>query len=276
MRVPLNWKVKNVNLMADVLGGSRDLAKLQARADMHHICENFKTFNTVQRAVRQYTKYHKPLSYILGSQPFLNVDLKVKRPILIPRPETEFWVKWLIDNYCLDGKRILDVGCGSGCIGLSIAKAFPQSQVVGIDISRMAIELAEENAKRNNIYNIQFTTADICSYNPDTKFDIIVSNPPYIPCTRRHRLPKSVRCHEDGRALFSGPDGMSLITQLVHRAPSLVNNNYDWRLLFEFDAPNCEKVMNILSFGRLKYDLLRDQFDKPRLAIVSTTSPSSQ
>lgn len=146
--------------------------------------------------------------------------MDVKRPILIPRPETEEWAVHLCDvllSHLSQGHlrrpfRILDVCCGSGCIGLLLAKRLAKYsvKVVGVDISARAIELSEQNKGKEDIHNISFRQADIfsddfvasiCSTDRQKKFDLLVSNPPYIAPSDYDSLDASVKLYEDRRAL---------------------------------------------------------------------------
>lgn len=265
--VPRNWRKQKILEMASVLGQYSEMTVMQARADMNHICNHFSTFHQVMRAVNMYTKKQTPLSYILKNTPFLNLNLNIRPPILIPRPETEHWIKWLIDMNDLSGCRILDVGTGSGCIAISLAKVFPTAIIHGIDISKSAIKLATENAVLNEVENVQFEQISFDNFTTLTKYDMIVSNPPYIPSSRR--LPKSVKCHEDKRALYSGHDGMDLINKLVNRLYELTTNNHKMRLIVEFDAPNRERVKTCMTEKGFIYEIHNDQFERPRFCTVS-------
>ena len=189
---------------------------------------------------------------------------EIEAPVLIPRIETEHWVnELLLKEYDLSNMRILDVGTGSGCIALAIAKAFPSSSVVGIDISKRAITLARLNARENGVENGFFIRSSFKAFATNLKFaktfDLIVSNPPYIPHSRR--LPKSVRCFEDRRALYSGHDGMQMINDILSNYTCLLrpcnDGSIPYRLIIEFDSPNHDK----LPPGAL---IKPDQFNVPR------------
>ena len=163
--------------------------------------------------IRQRVEEKKPLQYILGFIPFLNLKIKTVPPILIPRPETEEWVDWLIKKLKnVSGEiRILDIGTGSGCIALGLAKNLPNAFVTGIDINPKAITLAEQNLELNNItseetfnVNVKFIVSDFYN-NLDSKykFDIIVSNPPYICNDEWLKLDDTVKNWEDKGALVA-------------------------------------------------------------------------
>src|SRR3989338_4187569 len=133
----------------------------------------------------KYSKEHieenRPIQYIIGNTDFLDLKIKVKEPILIPRSETEEWVNNLLNkfkNFENHKLKIVDIGTGTGCIAIALAKFFKNSEIFAIDINPVALELAQENAELNKIKNIKFVESDLFS-NFDEKVDIIVSNPPY-------------------------------------------------------------------------------------------------
>ena len=145
-------------------------------------------------------KTHEPIQYVLGKTSFMDLEFKVNSSVLIPRPETEELVRLMLKED-LDGKEILDIGTGSGCIAISLAKNLPNAKVSALDISSDAIEVARENAKLNNV-NIEFIHADIFKYKSDKRYDIIVSNPPYVLESEKSLMKHNVLKHEPYLALF--------------------------------------------------------------------------
>ena len=145
-------------------------------------------------------KTHEPIQYVLGKASFMDLEFKVNSSVLIPRPETEELVR-LILKEDLDGKEILDIGTGSGCIAISLAKNFPKAKVTVLDISEDSLELARENAKLNNV-SIDFINADIFKYESNKKYDVIVSNPPYVTENEKSLMKKNVLNFEPDLALF--------------------------------------------------------------------------
>jgi release factor glutamine methyltransferase len=166
---------------------------------------------------------HQPLQYILGTVPFCGLTIHVRPPILIPRPETEEWVSWLIESYKQAGITTftaLDLCTGSGCIGLALAKHFPHATVLGIDLNPEAIELANINKSANNLTNISFTTSNMFSNLPaNSTYDLIVSNPPYLSPEEYQALDKEVLIWEDKNALVGEQDGMFFYHEILQRAP---------------------------------------------------------
>ena len=145
-------------------------------------------------------KTHEPIQYILGKTTFMNLEFKVNSSVLIPRPETEELVSLMLKED-LDGKEILDIGTGSGCIAVSLAKNLPNAKITALDISKDALEVARENANLNNV-DIEFINADIFEYQTDKKYDVIVSNPPYVLESEKSLMKKNVLDFEPELALF--------------------------------------------------------------------------
>ena len=227
--------------------------------------------------IKQINVHHKPLAYILGWVPFLDLKLLVQPPTLIPRPETESWVDELIillrqgfrghvkkSNH--EKLTILDIGTGSGCIALSLAQSFPQSQVYALDIAHSALELAQKNAELNQISNITFLQSDLFSNLPaDIKFDLIVSNPPYIDSAVQ--LDQSVAGWEDHGALFAPNHGLQIIEQIIQQAKKHLkeNNGLDYQLVMEIDVSQGDIVKKLLHDYNFKnIEIIKDQFDRDR------------
>ena len=155
---------------------------------------------TLFQSALERLKTHEPIQYVLGKTSFMDMEFKVNSSVLIPRPETEELVRLMLKED-LDGKNILDIGTGSGCIAISLAKNLPNAKVSALDISSDAIEVARENAKLNNV-NIEFIHADIFKYKSDKRYDIIVSNPPYVLESEKSLMKHNVLKHEPYLALF--------------------------------------------------------------------------
>ena len=145
-------------------------------------------------------KTHEPIQYVLGKTTFMDLEFKLNGSVLIPRPETEELVRLMLKED-LNGKEILDIGTGSGCIAISLAKKLRNAKVTAIDISCDALEVARENAKLNNV-DIEFINSDIFEYKSKKKYDIIVSNPPYVIKSEKLLMKQNVLKHEPHIALF--------------------------------------------------------------------------
>ena len=167
----------------------------------------------IQKALQE-LRLHKPVQYVLGEAWFFRMKFKVNAHVLIPRPETEELVEQLINDRKskLTDPAILDIGTGSGCIPIAIKKNLPASKLTGIDVSKDALALAKENAVLHNAL-INFTELDFLDESTWVSlplFDIIISNPPYIPVNEKLKLGKNVTDFEPHLALFV-PDDSPLI-----------------------------------------------------------------
>ena len=147
-------------------------------------------------------KTHEPIQYVLGKASFMDLEFKVNSSVLIPRPETEELVHLICENRSKKRfKNILDVGTGSGCIILALKSIFYDTECVGLDISKAAIKTAKKNSKLLNL-DVEFLVDDIFNINIKTKFDVIVSNPPYITLKEKSLMDNNVLDHEPHMALF--------------------------------------------------------------------------
>ncbi|MFA8434070.1 MAG: peptide chain release factor N(5)-glutamine methyltransferase [Marinifilaceae bacterium] len=149
-------------------------------------------------------KTHKPIQYILGCTEFYEMEFKVNEHTLIPRPETEELVHWILQENQEKAAQILDIGSGSGCIPISLAKNLPEAKVLSVDISEGALATAIENASLNEV-NVAFEQRDILKwkdYEWEVPFDIIVSNPPYVRESEKQAMEPNVLKYEPDSALF--------------------------------------------------------------------------
>ncbi len=182
---------------------------------------NKEQIETIDNWVEQRVKNRKPLQYIFGYVNFLNLKILVEPPILIPRPETEEWLDFVLKNLQKikhEKIKILDIGTGSGCIALSLAKNLPNAEITGIDINQAAINLANKNKKLNNIKNTNFIVSDFYKNLENQKFDIIVSNPPYICENEWEHLDKTVKDWEDKKALVANNDCLHAYKIIINHA----------------------------------------------------------
>ncbi len=163
-----------------------------------------------------------PLQYAIGKWNFYGLDLLVDKRALIPRYETEILVDLIINDNS-NNKKILDIGTGSGAISLALSKNLKDSKIIGVDISKNAIDLANENKIKLNINNVEFKESDIFS-NIEEKFDIIVSNPPYINKEDFEKLDNKLY-YEPQNALYGGEDGLYFYKKIIKNAKNFLNKN---------------------------------------------------
>jgi release factor glutamine methyltransferase len=162
----------------------------------------------------------EPIQYITGETEFYGLAFRVTSDVLIPRPETEHLVEKVIELAArFSAPRIVDVGTGSGAIAVALAHKLPEAQVAATDLSESALAIARENAERNGLTGrIHFLQGELLEPLSTEKFDIVVSNPPYVPTEDRDTLTVEVRDYEPPLALFAGNDGLDVYRRLIPAA----------------------------------------------------------
>ncbi|MDQ6532047.1 peptide chain release factor N(5)-glutamine methyltransferase [Flavobacterium sp. LHD-85] len=217
----------------------------------------------------KHLKKEVPIQYLLGKTNFYGLDFEVNEDVLIPRPETEELVEWIINENASPEKskkiRILDVGTGSGCIAISLAKNLPNAEVVAIDVSKKAIETAKRNAVRNNV-EVTFVLLDILKEEElRCQFDIIVSNPPYVRNLEKVEIKKNVLDYEPHLALFV-EDHDALI--FYRKIASLAKNALlgKGKLYFEINQYLGKEMIDLLeSMSFQNIELRKDIYDNDRM-----------
>lgn len=206
------------------LAGVADPQEVQAMIRV--VCEDIFNYDQVDVALRQESELpefapekvadiiarlsrHEPLQYIVGSARFHGHKFKVNPAVLIPRPETEQLVDLIVDENPASDLRVLDMGTGSGCIAISLARALKFAQVEALDVSRDALNVARENAAALKA-KVRFFESDMLSPQPASRYDIIVSNPPYVCWSERDAMDRNVKDYEPAQALFV-PDNDPLL-----------------------------------------------------------------
>ncbi len=217
----------NPRLEAEIL-----LAHVLDKPRSHLFAWPEKTLNTEQQhhfdTLIAQRKKGQPIAYLIGKQEFWSLPLQVSQDTLIPRPETELLVAVALNHLqaqpgVQSTRRILDLGTGSGAIALAIATECPQTNICACDNSAEALFIARQNAQSLGISNVRFLLSDWFSALADDRFDIILSNPPYIAQGDRH-LDAGDVMHEPRNALVSGHDGLDAIRHIVVNAmPFLAN-----------------------------------------------------
>ena len=186
----------------------------------------------------------EPVAYIIGKKEFWSEDFMVNHGTLIPRPETELLIYKIINFFKNKKINILDIGTGSGCILLSILKELNFSRGIGIDISAKAIQMAKVNSKNLNLfYRSKFKVIDLNKFNIG-KYDLIVSNPPYIPSKDIKNLSKDITNYEPLTALNGGSDGLDLIKKVIYKSNHLLKR--EGLLALEIGHSQYQKVSCIL------------------------------
>lgn len=216
-------------------------------------------------------KQHKPIQYILGATDFFGLTFRVDEGVLIPRPETEELVSWVVKS--VDEKKeitVLDIGTGSGCIAISLANALPQAKVFALDVSEAAIEIAKENAKRNGV-DVQFVLADILSLETlktkisGVSFDVIVSNPPYVRELEKAMMKSNVLDNEPHLALFVEDDNPLLFYDAITEF-SKTNLKSGGLLFFEINEYLGRDMLHLLRCNNFEaIELKQDMFKRDRM-----------
>lgn len=217
-------------------------------------------------------KLKKPIQYILGETEFYSLPFKVTKDTLIPRPETEELVDWIISESrnLKPEAKILDIGTGSGCIAISLAKHLTHASIYALDISKNAIKIAKENALINAV-EVLYLEADILRQDTwftalnDLKFDIIVSNPPYVRHLERKEMKDNVLKHEPELALFVENDRPLIFYKAICEF-SQQKLNPGGALYFEINQYLSKEMYQLLSDYNFEDIVLKkDMFDKDRM-----------
>ncbi len=250
-------------LLAHALGIARSalLARLRERED----APGFDAL--VERRAQA-----EPIAYILGTWEFFSLSFIVRKPLLVPRPETEHLVESVIEHIGERPAHILEIGTGTGCVAVSIAVNAPQASVVATDISVEAIETAAENARRHAVANrMTLRRGDLfAALEPDDgPFDIICSNPPYVEASAWDGLSPAIRLHEDPGALLAGSEGLDTIARIIREAPPYLRPG--GMLTFEMDDAQRNSVECLLQeAGYHDIAFNRDLAGLNRIASAST------
>ena len=212
-------------------------------------------------------KLEKPIQYILGSTQFMDMKFKVNENVLIPRPETEELVRWIIDDFELIGNKqinVIDIGTGSGCIAISLAKYLKNAKVDALDISENALEVAQENASLNKV-EIGFMQTDILKLEYlEEKYDIIVSNPPYVRMLEKEQMNSNVIENEPELALFvEDKDPLVFYRKISEFAKS--NLKKEGCLYFEINQYLGAETKALLANDFYEVELHKDMFGNDRM-----------
>jgi release factor glutamine methyltransferase len=212
----------------------------------------------------------RPIQYITGKAWFMGEAYTVNEQVLIPRPETEELVDWVIEYAAIKGKalRILDIGTGSGCIAIALKKALPEATVAAIDISPGALKIAEANASALKTA-IEFIALDILNtaFLPG-QYDVIISNPPYIPMQEMKNMELQVTDHEPNIALFVPDEDPLLFYKAIARLAKL-HLSSNGQLFFEIHYDQGDALITLLDEMHFHAELRTDLFEKDRMVRAS-------
>ena len=247
-------KLKNNNIISHVLDAEIILADIMGLKreflitnDKINISEDIREkYNiAINRRIN-----NEPVAYIIGKKEFWSQEFFTNKSTLVPRPETELLIYKIVDIFKNKRINILDVGTGTGCILLSLLKELYNSRGIGIDISSEAIKIAKANSKNLNLVNrAKFKNFEIDNYTQG-KYDLIVSNPPYIPSKDIKKLSKDIINFEPKEALDGGADGLDLIKKVIYKSNILLKRN--GILALEIGFGQYRKVSEILKYCKFK------------------------
>ena len=258
----ISYKLDSELLLANTLNKTRE----EVLTNLNFKLEK-KEFGKFKKLLIR-RKQKEPIAYIFKKKDFWKQSFFVNKDVLIPRPETEIIVEEVLkltdDNH---SKRILDVGTGSGCIILSIFKERPNFFGTAIDICKKAIKIASYNAKMHHLDNkIKFININIDKFN-NNKYDLIISNPPYINNINYKRLEINVKQFEPKIALKAGIDGLKIIKKLIFKSKELLKRN--GKLVFEIGENQETKIKKLLMRNRFYVDkVCKDIKSHPRVIIA--------
>ena len=271
-----------IEQLREGLAGVADPQEVQAMIRV--ICEDVFNYDPVDVALRQESELpdfapqrvaeiiarlqrHEPLQYILGTARFHGHRFKVTPAVLIPRPETEQLVDLIIEENPGSDLRVLDMGTGSGCIAISLARALKFARVDALDVSRDALAVARDNAASLKV-KVRFFESDILAPQPAATYDIIVSNPPYITWSERELMERNVKDYEPAQALFV-PDNDPLLFYKAIASYAKRSLEKGGRLYLEINQRFGAEVKRLLEdCGFDEVRIIVDSFGKDRFAVA--------
>ncbi len=262
---PIEEVLSFFNLLAEKqLGLSRIKIALQPEKEISE-AEKLNFDNAIYRLGN-----FEPIQYILGDTEFFGLPFRVDNNVLIPRPETEELVDWIVDETQNNEATILDIGTGSGCISISLAKHLPKTKVYGLDVSTDALQVAKQNAELNKV-DVTFVKADVLDENSwelifeYVKFDTIVSNPPYIRILEKKLMKSNVILHEPDIALFVEDEDPLLFYRKIAKF-SKIYLKPEGTLYFEINEYLSKEMKEMLEFEGFKdVEIRKDIFKKDRM-----------
>ena len=218
------------------------------------------------KAIQEQLLAHKPAQYIIGSSDFHGLTLKVDERVLIPRPETEELVEIILSENPESSVSVLDIGTGSGAIALALANSRPDWQITASDLSGNALSLAVENAQSCGL-SLTFVQSD-CLEAISGRFDIIVSNPPYISAADMAEVGLNVLTSEPHMALFAEEDGYAVYRKIAEQAGDYLTEK--GKIYLEIGYKQGDGIRELLkkNFPQKRIRVLKDQFGKDRMVVV--------
>ncbi len=258
-----SFKLDSEILLSEVIKKSRQYLILNSNEELKK--ENIKLFNYLLKR----RKKGEPIAYLIKKKEFWKQNFYINQNVLIPRPDTELLVEETLKLFNVNSKlNILDIGTGSGCILLSILNERKNFYGTGIDISKKAINVARFNAKMLQLSNrAKFYNSDVDKFLID-KYDLILSNPPYIKQKDLKYLEIDIKDFEPKLALDGGKDGFSKITKIISKTSTLLKRNGKFILEIGFGQKN--RILNILKKNNFFINKVLKDYGKKDRCIIST------
>ena len=257
------YKIDSELILSEII--KKDLTFMSINGDFEISPKEAEIYNDL--ILRR--KNNEPIAYILRKKEFWSIDFDLNQNVLIPRPETEFLVEEVIKKYRHKNSiNILDIGTGSGCILLSILRNLKNSQGIGIDKSKKAIDIAKKNSsllyleKRSKFINCNIDNFKL------GKYDVIVSNPPYICSYRIKYLSRDIRNYEPMEALDGGIDGLTTTIDIIKKSQKLLKKG--GHLYIEIGEKQFNKLSNILLKNNFRIVKTVHDYSKNPRCIIST------
>ena len=273
IKIGSNFLKKN-NIKSYMIDAEVLLSSVSGLSRENLLISDFKVnpiqIKSFKNMISKRAKSKEPVAYLLKKKEFWSNKLNVSSDVLVPRPETEILVENLIKYYKDKNPFILDIGTGSGCIIISILQELKKSTGIAIDISGKALKIAKKNSKLNATFNrIKFVNSSICKFN-SFKFDLIVSNPPYISRSELKNLDEGIKFFEPKIALDGGNDGLDVMRKVIYKSRKILKIN--GMLALEIGNGQYKKVSQILKLYKFKEKILIKDYKDNIRCIFSVLS----
>lgn len=253
----------------EISGFTRIIIEHILKTEYYRALINFQGLTADEKSILESIierlKIFEPIQYIIGETEFFGLPFMVNKDVLIPRPETEELVELILNENTQSNLKVLDIGTGSGAIAIALAKHLKEVEVAAWDISDKALMIAQQNAE-NNSQSVSFSNVDVLkSYPADEKFDIIVSNPPYIPEKEKNEMERNVLDYEPHTALFV-PDENPLLFYERIADIALDALNVKGKLYFEINRTKGKEIVTMLEDrGFIEIRLFQDLSNNDRM-----------
>ena len=247
--------LKQNNIKSHMLDSELILSSVSGKAREDFLFKNnfkpsIKQIKFFNQLISRRALLKEPIAYLTNKKEFWSINFNVDRDVLIPRPETEILVEKIIKYYKGRNPFILDIGTGSGCIIISLLREFKKSKGIAIDISNKALNIAKRNSINYDTFDrLKFINSSISTFDR-FKFDIIVSNPPYIAQHQLKNLDKDIKNFEPKIALNGGNDGLDVVRKVIYKSRKILKIN--GMLALEIGNGQYKKVSQILKLNKFR------------------------